>query len=37
MWNDDYRRERLTMGGVADRLAVTLALAPPDRSLAPRP
>jgi triphosphoribosyl-dephospho-CoA synthase len=26
-WNDDYRRERLTMGGVADCLAVTLALA----------
>jgi holo-ACP synthase CitX len=26
-WNDEYRRERLTMGGVADCLAVTLALA----------
>ena len=25
-WNDDYRRERLTMGGVADCLALTLAL-----------
>ncbi len=31
-WNDDYRRARLTMGGVADCLAVTLALAAAPRA-----
>ena len=35
-WNDDYRRERLTMGGVADCLAVTLALAARAPCPAPR-
>ncbi len=35
-WNDDYRRERLTMGGVADCLAITLALAAPAPCPAPR-